>query len=475
MVCKLMLMFLFFLLTSTVVLALDLSKLHGNISFNSSDIKAASLDFGRINHVESLAVMYPNSEQDIVHLVKKALSTQGFNVSARGKGHSAYGQAQVAGGVVIDMSSTTASLQMRRKPVQGRISSYVDVWGGDQWINVLNYTLPHGLAPKSWTDYLHVTVGGTLSYAGIGGQTYLHGPQISNVYELDVVTGKGELKTCSKEQNTELFCGVLGGLGQFGIITRARISLESAPGSVILMQLTYYDFSVFTKDQEYLISLHEKPASERFDSLLGSVSVDTVPIKYNLEVVKYIYKSTTDAVNQEVDVLLAKLDSVSITRNILSYTNYLERLWQLELDLRSKGLWDVPHPGLSLLVPKSSIRDFDKGVIKGIIGNNSNGNLYCRWDPCTSAVTPEGDVFYSVWLLRTTGKGNKAIVDFIMNQNQEILNFCKKAEIKVRQYLPYYEKQKEWVDHYGDKWDLFRKRKMEFDPKHILATGQHIF
>jgi cytokinin dehydrogenase len=44
--------------------------------------------------------------------------------------------------------------------------------------------------------------------------------------------GKGELLTCSEEQNSELFHSVLGGLGQFGIITRARIPLEPAPQRV---------------------------------------------------------------------------------------------------------------------------------------------------------------------------------------------------------------------------------------------------
>lgn len=45
-------------------------------------------------------------------------------------------------------------------------------------------------------------------------------------------TGKGELITCSKDQNSELFYAVLGGLGQFGVITRARIALERAPRRV---------------------------------------------------------------------------------------------------------------------------------------------------------------------------------------------------------------------------------------------------
>lgn len=38
--------------------------------------------------------------------------------------------------------------------------------------------------------------------------------------------------TCSAEKNSELFYGVLGGLGQFGIITRARIALGPAPKRV---------------------------------------------------------------------------------------------------------------------------------------------------------------------------------------------------------------------------------------------------
>lgn len=44
--------------------------------------------------------------------------------------------------------------------------------------------------------------------------------------------GTGEVVNCSAEHNGELFHSVLGGLGQFGIITRARIVLEPAPTMV---------------------------------------------------------------------------------------------------------------------------------------------------------------------------------------------------------------------------------------------------
>lgn len=44
-----------------------------------------------------------------------------------------------------------------------------------------------------------------------------------------ISAGRGELITCSESRNADLFYGVLGGLGQFGIITQARIALEPAP------------------------------------------------------------------------------------------------------------------------------------------------------------------------------------------------------------------------------------------------------
>lgn len=43
---------------------------------------------------------------------------------------------------------------------------------------------------------------------------------------------KGELVTCSASISSELFYAVLGDLGQFRIITRARIALSSAPKKV---------------------------------------------------------------------------------------------------------------------------------------------------------------------------------------------------------------------------------------------------
>ncbi|XP_073288292.1 cytokinin dehydrogenase 5-like [Primulina huaijiensis] len=479
--------------------------LEGHLSLDPSDVVSASRDFGGLRGTEPMAVLHPASARDVARLVRSSYeSALGFSVSARGHGHSINGQAMTRNGVVIQMSGS------RRPPRISEKLMYVDVWGGELWIDVLQSTLEHGLAPKSWTDYLYLSVGGTISNAGISGQAFNHGPQISNVHELEVVTGKGEVVTCSENQNWELYHAVLGGLGQFGIITRARIALERAPQKVRWIRVLYSNFSAFAEDQEFLISLHTQPATLKFDYVEGFVIVDEGlinnwrssffsprnPVKisslhadagvlYCLEIAKNYHQSNAQVIDKEVEALLKKLNYIPATEftTDLPYVDFLDRVHKAELKLRAKNLWDVPHPWLNLFVPKSRITDFDKGVFKGILGNKTSGPILIypmnknKWDEKNSAVTPNENVFYLVAFLRSAlDNGDETqTLKFLENQNKQILRFCKDKGIEAKQYLPHYTTQQEWMHHFGDKWELFSERKMKFDPRNILANGQGIF
>ncbi|KAK1407462.1 hypothetical protein QVD17_39078 [Tagetes erecta] len=515
MATKLLLLFAICRLISIVGLTLNPTDLFhveitGHLTTNHVDIKSASTDFGKLTSSSPIAVLHPSSTSDISNLIKLAYkSPNGFTISARGHGHSINGQSQTSTGVIVQMMS--AHLSKTRLTVVSQKMMYVDVWGGELWIDVLKTTLKFGLSPKSWTDYLYLSVGGTLSNGGISGQAFNHGPQISNVYEMDVVTGRGDVVTCSMDQNPELFYSVLGGLGQFGIITRARIALEPSPQMVRWIRVLYSNFSAFTHDQEYLISLHDQPQSQKFDYIEGFVIVDeglinnwrssffspNNPVKitslgaggnvlYCLEITKNYHDGTDlEAIDQEVEALLKRLNYIpaSMFTTDLPYVDFLDRVHTAELKLRSKGLWEVPHPWLNLFVPKSRIGDFDKGVFKGILGNKTSGPILIypmnknKWDERMSVVTPNEDVFYLVALLRSAlDNGEETLtLKHLSDENRKILAFCKESKIEVKQYLPHYTTQKEWMDHYGDKWPQIYKRKMEFDPRRILATGQRIF
>jgi cytokinin dehydrogenase len=95
---------------------------------------------------------------------------------------------QARDGIVIEMSALRGIKVVPEGDADIHVP-YVEAAGGELWIDILKATLKQGLAPRSWTDYLYLSVGGTLSNAGISGQAFRHGPQISNVLQLEVVTG----------------------------------------------------------------------------------------------------------------------------------------------------------------------------------------------------------------------------------------------------------------------------------------------
>ncbi|XP_020230814.1 cytokinin dehydrogenase 1 [Cajanus cajan] len=472
--------------------------------FSLRDNGDAAKDFGNIHHFPPLAVLHPKTVSDISHTLKHVFE-MGFaselKVAARGHGHSLQGQAQAHGGLVINMES----LQGPEMKVHNGELPYVDVSGGELWINILHETLRHGLAPKSWTDYLHLTVGGTLSNAGISGQAFKHGPQINNIFQLEVITGKGEVVTCSANRNADLFYGVLGGLGQFGIITRARISLEPAPKMVKWIRVLYSEFSTFTKDQEYLISL-----KNTFDYIEGFVIINRTGILNNwrssfdpknplqasqfisdgktfycLEMAKYFNPDEAEVMNQSVDHLLSKLSYIPPTLFLseVSYEEFLDRVHVSEKKLRAKGLWEVPHPWLNLLIPSSEIHHFAEQVFGNILKDTSNGPILIypvnqtRWNRKTSLVTPEEDVLYLVAFLSSAVPNSTGAdsLEHILAQNKRIIDFCNRAQLRVKQYLPHYSTEEEWKAHFGSQWEAFVERKRAYDPLALLAPGHKIF
>ncbi|XP_027333400.1 cytokinin dehydrogenase 3-like [Abrus precatorius] len=468
-------------------------------------LSLASTDFGRIIHDNPLAMFAPSSISDISNLIKFSNSLPiPFTIAPRGQAHSVHGQAMTNDGIVVNMTELSGFRNGAGIIVYDGKTPYADVGGEQIWIDVLHATLERGLTPLAWTDYLFLSVGGTLSNAGISGQAFRFGPQISNVHELDVITGKGDLVTCSAEKNSNLFYAVLGGLGQFGIITRARIALGTAPTRVKWLHLLYDDFSAFSRDQEHLISFNGRNETNAADYVEGLLLLNQPPLDlsfypapdqpritslvtkygiiYIIELVKYYHNSSQTHVDEDVKHLLEGLKFVPtfMFEKDVSYEEFLNRVHASEVSLRSQGLWDIPHPWLNLFIPGSRISDFNEGVFKGIIfeQNITAGVVLIyplnrtRWDDKMSAVTPDEDIFYAVSLLHATGSDK---VEEFRVQNQQVLQFCADAGIGFKQYLPQNKTREQWVEHFGPKWKVFEERKLQFDPNRILSPGQGIF
>ncbi len=176
----------------------------GSLLTDGASLAAAADDYGHMVHRQPSAVLKPGSVNDVVEMVRFA-RRNGIKVAARGQGHSTQGQAQVEAGVVVDMSTLAAVREVN--PADALVE------GGARWIDLLQQTIPQGLTPPTLVDFIELSIGGTLSLGGIGGQAFRHGPQVDNVLELQVVTGEGELVTCSLSHNRTLFDAARSGLG----------------------------------------------------------------------------------------------------------------------------------------------------------------------------------------------------------------------------------------------------------------------
>lgn len=482
----------------------------GPLNFLQST-NSASLDFGRIFFNSPSAVLRPESPKEISQLLNflQASSFSKVTVSARGAGHSIHGQAQALNGIVVEMDSLPPPIKITRKRDGEPGFSYADVSGGTLWIDLLRESLKYGLAPRSWTDYLYLSIGGTLSNGGISGQTFKYGPQISNVLQLGVVTGRGDFVTCSPTERSELFHAVLGGLGQFGIITNARILLQEAPQKVKWVRAFYDDFQVFIKDQELLISMAEmvdyvegfmvlNEQSLQGSSIAFPSHLDFMPqlhsgssdVYYCIEFAihcQYGMESNADNVLEEISRKLSFMPSFIYSVEV-SYFDFLNRVTMEEMNLRRRGLWDISHPWLNMFVPRSGITQFRDLLLENISTRTFEGPILIypifrdKWNLTTSAVIPEPgteneNVFYVVGMLQSANPTtcSTECLKGLLGQNHRIIEAATHPQICGKQYLAHYSNQRLWRQHFGHRWPRFLARKSEFDPLGILAPGQGIF
>jgi FAD/FMN-containing dehydrogenase len=166
---------------------------------------------------------------DVMQAVNFA-RTHGLLVAVRGGGHNVPGNAVCDGGLMIDLHPMK-SVRVDPARCTARAEAGV-VWGEFD-----RETQAFGLAG----------VGGTVSDTGIAGLTLggglgwlagKYGLTSDNLLSVDVVTAGGELVTASKDENTELFWGIRGGGGNFGVVTSFEYQLY--PVSTVLGGMILY-------------------------------------------------------------------------------------------------------------------------------------------------------------------------------------------------------------------------------------------
>jgi len=148
---------------------------------------------------------------DVVTAVNSAREND-LLVAAKGGGHNSAGNAVCDDGIMIDLSL------MRRVSVQPE-SRTVRVDGGALLHDLDSETHRHGLAVSGGGIVSHTGVAGLALGGGFGWISRAHGLAVDNLVSAEVVTGDGRTLTASADENADLFWGIRGGGGNFGVVT----------------------------------------------------------------------------------------------------------------------------------------------------------------------------------------------------------------------------------------------------------------
>lgn len=443
-----------------------LPPLDGEIRFDEQARAAAADDFGHIVHRTPEGVLWPASDQDVATTIRWAAG-RGCSLAPRGQGGSVFGRAQVRDGIVIEMRGL--------REVHTVQSDRVVVDAGATWREVLAASLPQGLTPPVLTEYLDLSIGGTLVVGGVGAATSRFGVQSDNVLEMEVVTGRGHKLTCSPSSNTDLFDAVRAGLGQVGVITRATLRLVPAPQQVRRLLLSYPDLPTMLHDERKLAGDH------RFDAAQGAVlAPPTGGWTFRIDAVKQFSGNPPDD-----DALLTGLsDDRSQTQpSTMPYLDYLARLTMLEEALRSNGQWSFPHPWLATFIGDSTVEQ----VVSAELAELTPADLGTFGQVVLSAFgrqsitspmlqLPSDDLFFAFNLLRIPTTDRDTEADRLMMANRAIYDRVRAAGGTLYPASAAFPMScDDWRRHFGSAFAQLDHAKQTYDPANILTPGYEIF
>ncbi|RYJ31677.1 putative oxidoreductase [Streptomyces sp. L-9-10] len=448
--------------------------LDGTLKTSAADLVQFSKDFGNlVSDITPWAVLVPGSVNDIVKMVNFARSNK-LKIAANGRSgtgddlesHSNYGQAAVPGGISIDSRGLSKIVSI------GANTAVVEA--GVTWHQLTEAALAKGKMPPAMPDYMHLSIGGTISVGGIGGTVGTYGLAVDTIESIDIVTGAGQLLTASPAVRPDLFNAALAGGGQVGIIVRATVRIVPPKERVVVFNLVYNDVATYLADAEKVL------AEGRFEVQAGELQrkPDDSGWRYKMEL-GATYTGTAPA----REPLIAGLRDVRSEAVIddMAFLDYVYRFDAYVEYYKEADYWDQPKPWLSLFLPASKVKQFLQIAEADLTANDLGVGFVLTYPYRTSklrrpmAVQPNDSVGYLFDLLRFPHPGEPDIAG-MLEQNRRL--YDKAVALGAKRYLvgaiPRMTPA-DWKRHFGNRYSDLCNAKRRYDPADILTPGQGFF
>ncbi len=205
-------------------------------------------------HHHPVLILIANDAQDVMAGVRFAAEA-GLGVAVQSTGH---GMQYPADDNLLIITSRMTGVYVNAETRIARAEA------GALWKHILDEATPHGLAPLLGSSP-HVGVVGYTLGRGIGWLSRRYGFAADSVRWIDVVTADGELRRASATENSDLFWGLLGGGGNFGVVTAIEFNLYPVatvyggdmfyPGEVAVEALRFFRDWVKTVPDELTSSI----------------------------------------------------------------------------------------------------------------------------------------------------------------------------------------------------------------------------
>ena len=232
------------------------------VSRDHSDYEVARSVYNANIDKKPEGILYCKNEADVISAVNFARNA-GIAIAVRCQGHNGSGFSTCDDGVVIDLSG------IKYTRIDDAANT-VRVGAGCKWADVDDATASFGKAVSSGvvssTGVSGLTLGGGHGYIARG-----YGLTIDNLLEVDIVLANGSYITASEEKNTDIFWGIRGGGGNFGIVT--SFLFKMAPVQDVFCGLMAWDLA----DIESTFTWFDQLMKTTRNDLYGFYAVQTIP------------------------------------------------------------------------------------------------------------------------------------------------------------------------------------------------------
>lgn len=445
------------------------SLIEGQVLTDDAARMEVSTDFGRVVERKPAAVVRPASARDIAATVKFA-GRHSLRISTRGCGHSQNGLS-LSDQIVLDLRGLDGILSVDE--ARGQVTCQAGV----MWRALVTNLLSLGLSPPVLTNNLDVTLGGTLSTAGLGVASWRRGTQADHCLALEVVTGDGEIVRCA--EGSELFDAVRGGLGRFGVITEATLELRRHKPRFRSFDLLYDDLDALLGDLKTLMS------DERFDYLESWC----VPLPQGLKKVdgqRRPFAQWFFPLHCTVEVEEAGVSSASSTQEKLAGLHYYKHSHTEEGEIgeffsrldplfelwKAGGFWDCAHPWMECILPWSACALYIRQMTAQMQPQFLTGGHILLWPARGDAASvpyfcrPDEDYVMGLGIL-------PAVPKHLLDRALPRLKQASQAATMLggKRYLSGWLdfNPADWKTHYGGHWAKISGLKQKYDPAGVLG------